>query len=457
MPADYAPSSPLRSDSLAGHMRGTLRLAVPVMVARAGALVLVAVDTAMTGHAGPAELAYYGLAIAPQVPLFLVGIGLMMGTGVLTAQAEAAGEPAECGVIWRVALIHAALVGGVLVLLCQLGEPFLRATGQSPANAAGGGGVLAVFGWGMPAALFYIATVFFLEALHRPLPGMLAMLGANILNAGLNWVFIYGHWGAPAMGAEGAALATTVVRWLMFGAVAVYVLRRLHPATYGVTGPMPDWAGVGRRLRRIGYPLALSHGMEAGAFSTLILFAGLLGARQVAAYMVAMNVVSLVFMGSIGLANAASVRVANAVGRGDAADVRRAGWVALAVALAFLSTVALAVRAAPELIAAVYTDDPAVAALAVCTLGVAALVLIPDGAQAVLMGALRGTGRLWAATLRFVVAFWLVMVPLGYVTGVRWDGGAPALMRAVMVGCIAAALLLGARFHTVSREAVGRT
>ena len=189
------------------HATATLRFAFPVMVARAGLLVLVTVDTAMTGHAGANELAYYSLAMAPQVPMLLVSIGLLMGTMVLCAQSQGAGNPRLCGAVWYISMLHAAGLGIVFMLVFQAGRALLGALGQNPELAAGGGHVLAMLGWGFPAMLLFASTSFFLEGIHRPKPGMLILLGANILNVPLNWAFIYGNWGAPAMGAEGAEAA----------------------------------------------------------------------------------------------------------------------------------------------------------------------------------------------------------------------------------------------------------
>lgn len=438
-------------DTLAGHAGATLRLALPVMVARLGLLLLVTVDTAMTGHAGGLELAYYGIATAPQVPMLLVGIGLLISVPVLTAQADGAGRPAECGAVWRVGLRHAAVCGLLLTVLCQLGEPFLRLIGQPPELARGGAAVLAMFGWGLPGALLYSATAFFLEAINRATPGMVIMLCANVLNAALNWLLIYGHAGLPAMGAEGAALATTLVRWFMFAALAGYALLRLDHRHWGLAGAIPDARAIGRRLRRIGYPMALSHGLETSAFSAMVLFAGLLGPEHVAGYQIAMNLVALVFMCSIGIATAGSVRIAGALGRRDAPNARRAGWVALGLALLMLGSVSAGFHAHAAWLASIYTDDAALLAVAVPTIGVAALVIVPDGAQSVLIGALRGVADVWPATLRYLVSFWLVMTPLGYLLGVHWGGGAPGLMQGVLVGCLAAALSLGARFHSVAK------
>lgn len=438
------------------HIAPTLRLAVPVMFARAGALVIVAVDAAMSGHAGSAELAHYGLASAPQVPLMLVGIGLLLGIVILTAQLDGAGSGAECGAVWRVGLVHAAAYGVVLGLLCQVGEEFLLLTGQAPELAHGGGRVLALFGWGMPGMLLFIATIFFLEGIHRPLPGMAAMLCANLLNAGLNWVFIYGHWGFTAMGAEGAALATTLVRWFLFLFVAAYVLLRVDRDAYGILRPITELRALGRRMRRLGYPMALGHGLESSAFSTMTLFAGLLGAAQVASYTIAMNLVALVFMLALGFSTAAGVRVANHVGRGDAHGLRLAGWVAVAIAALVLGLVSLVFANAPGWLAAWFSRDAAVVTLAASTILVAALALVPDGLQAVLIGALRGLADVWPATLILMTAFWGVMVPLGYWLAVAQGGGAPMLMLAVFGGALVAAVSLALRFvRIVSARAVG--
>jgi len=176
------------------------------MVARAGIVVLAAVDTAMTGYAGATELAYYGLGFPPQIPMIMVAIGLLMGTGILAAQAVGAGDLRHCGQVWRVALVHAVVLGLACLALSQLGHAFYLAIGQDPELAEGGARVLVMFGWSMPAIFLYVATSFFLEGIGRPLPGMLIMLAANVANVGLNWAFIYGN-GVPEMGAEGAAMA----------------------------------------------------------------------------------------------------------------------------------------------------------------------------------------------------------------------------------------------------------
>ncbi len=439
--------------SLGDHVRRTLRLALPVVGARAGILILVAVDTAMTGHAGAVELAYLGLAMAPQVPMLLIGIGLLMGTVVLVAQADGAGNSAACGAVWRVALAHAMVIGVGFGLLCQLGAPFLTFVGQAPDLAAGGGRVIAMFGWGMPAALGYTATTFFLEGINRPTPSMIVMAIANLLNGGLNWLLIYGNAGFPAMGAEGAALATTIVRWFTLVALVGYVLTRVDRVRYGLGRAAEDLRALGRRLRRIGLPMGLGTGLESGAFATMTLFAGLLGPVHIAAYQISMNMLALVFMAAIGFATAASVRVGNAAGRGDVANARRAGWVAVGLAVVSVGLCGVLFFTLSETIARVYTTDAAVVTVAGRTLTVAAFVVLVDGAQGVLMGALRGLADVWVPAALYFLSFWLVMVPAGHWLGVARGGGAPALMTAIGLGCAVAATVLTVRFRIAVRRA----
>ena len=445
-----------RPHTLRGHLRETGRLAIPVMFARLGVLTIITMDTAMSGHASGDDLAWYAIAIAPQIPLLLVGIGLLMGTVVMTAQAIGAGNTEGCGAIWRTGLAHAFGVGLLMAAACAFGESLLLAIGQPEDIAAGGGRVLVALGVGLPGMLLYVATSFFLEGIGRPVPGMVIMIGANILNIALNWLLVFGNWGFPALGAEGAAIATSIVRWCMFAAAAVYVLRFVNRRRFGIMDPRDPAARLGQRMRRFGLPMGIAHGLEAGAFSTMTLMAGVLGAAEVGGFTIPMNLLALAFMGAIGLATAASVRVGNAAGRGDPSGVRWAGWVAVGVGVVYLAAVGVILAVAPTWLAAFYTTDAAVIAIAGPAILVSAIAAVPDGMHGVLMGALRGASDVWPATLLYIVAFWLVMVPLGYWLGVLQAMGAFGLMTSVAVGATVAALLLGWRFRVVSARAIRR-
>lgn len=447
---------PAGRNSLRRHVAETLRLGLPVTFARAGALVMVMLDTAMTGRYGSDDLAHYALAHAASMTLMLAGIGMMVGTAVLSAQAQGARSEHECGVIWRVAGLHAIVIGLVAAALCGLGE-WLFPLLQQPSNLVGGASnVLLLLGLGMPGTLVFVASSLFLESLGRPRVGLVLMIVANIANAGLNWLMIYGQFGLPAMGAEGAALATTIVRTIMGIAIVIYILRLRDGAQFNVRGPWTDAWAIGRKFRRIGYPLGLAQGLESLSFAALTFIAGLLGAEAVGAFQIVINVVAFCFMTAVGIGTAAAVRVGGAVGRGVATEVALAGWSGLISILGVMAGLAVLLALVPDMIAGLFTVDAGVLAIVIPTLLVGAVTLPSDGAQGVMMGALRGTGDVWVPMMLHLCSFTLVMAPaaLGFAVGLGW--GAPGLMAGALVGTLVAAILLSGRFHVVSRRTIKR-
>ena len=451
--------------SLRGHLRATLRLAAPVMVSRLGILTIVAVDTAMTGWAGTRELAALAISNAPHTPLLLIAVGLCTGTVVLTSQAEGAGRLRETGFILRAAWRQAWIAGMVLLALFHTGEWFLLALGQSRSLALEGAGVLAMFGWGMPAVLLFAATTMYFEAIGRPVPGMVFMLVANVLNAGFNWVLIYGHLGAPEMGAEGAAFATSLARWIGAFGIVGWAYASLGPVRLGAR---PGRLGLGPRRRRrahragrrllfVGIPIGAAHGFEAGAFASLTVFAGWLGHTEVAAFGIVLNLFALPFMPALGLATAANVRVGQAFGGGNPEEARQAAWAALRIVLVLQSCIALVYLVFAGSIVGLYSGEAAVLAIAVPALRLAALVLLPDTLQVVLIGCLRGVSDVWPATGLFMAAFWGTMVPSAWWLGVHLGLGTLGLVGSVGIGCAVAVALLAWRLRRVMARPIRAT
>ena len=448
--------------NLHSHLRATIRLAVPVMVSRLGILTIVAADTAMTGWAGTRELAALAISAAPHTPLLLIGVGLCTGTVVLASQAEGAGRLRESGFILRAAWRQAWIAGVILLGLFHTGQWSLLALGQSPALAIEGAEVLAMFGWGMPAVLVFAATTMFLEAIGRPIPGMVFMLVANALNAGLNWMFIYGHLGAPEMGAEGAALATSIARWVSAAGLVAWVYATLGASRLGARrGRLRLGANrrrrahrAGRRLLSVGIPIGVAHGFEAGAFASLTVFAGWLGGAEVAAFGIVLNLFALPFMPALGLATAANIRVGQAFGRRDREGAREAAWAALRIVFALQLVIGLGYVLFAGFLAGLYTGEAAVLAVAVPAVRVAGLMLLPDALQVVLVGCLRGLSDVWPATGLLMAGFWGTMVPSAWWLGVHLELGAPGLVGSVGIGCIFAVALPVLRFRRVVARAI---
>lgn len=447
--------------SLRHHIWQTLKLAGPVVIARSGVLIMMAVDTAMAGSAGGDELAYFGLGLSPTIALTLLGLGFLLGVTVLTSQADGAGEPERAGHIWHVGLGHALVVGTVFAIVCQFGIAILLALGQAPDLAEGAGRVMHMLGWGLPAVMIFVACSFFLEGVSRPAPGMIIMLGANVLNFGLNWLLIHGNSVAgiafsDAMGAEGAALATTIARWATALIALTYIWFMPSRDRYRVRGGGPSAPEAGKSIRRIGYPMGLGMFIETAAFMAMTQMAGYLGKAEVAGYQIAHNLVALVFMSAIGIGAATGVRVGNAVGRNDPHGVRMAGGVGVGLVVIAMILLGACFVLIPDLLTGLYTSDAAVAATAIGALAVASSMMIFDGSQGVLVNALRGLGDVWFPMAGQFVAFWLIATPVAWMLAFHMEFGTPGLMGGIYAGCVAATTIAAFRFNVISRRPLRR-
>jgi MATE family multidrug resistance protein len=445
---------PLRppARTLPEHVTRTFALALPVMFGRAGLLVVFTVALVMVGHAGPNDQAYFAAGFAPHMLLLIFGMGVVASVTVLSAQADGAGRSEQCGRIWRLGLLLAAVSGGGAAVVMLWGRTILRLSGQSDDIALHGGEVIWMFAPGMPAILMFIATSSFLESIGRPRPGMIVSLAANVVNLVLCWALVFGKFGLPAMGAPGAALAITVSRWCMLAAIIAYALALPEREHYGVRAPLAGHYHNMGKLLRVGTPLALAMGIESVAFTATTMFAGWLGNDALAAYQDAINVNAFVFMLALGLQTATSVRVANAVGRNDQTGLRIAGWVGAGLNIALLAAVGVVIWFSRDAIADVFTSNPAVHAPLVAALGLVAVISICDGLQAVLIGATRGAADTVVPTVLQGIAFWVIMVPLNYHLSIAAGFGINGLFFGIGISVLAASLFLAVRFAMVTQR-----
>ena len=445
---------PLRppARTLPEHVTRTFALALPVMFGRAGLLIVITVALVMVGHAGPNDQAYFAAGFAPHMLVLIFGMGVVASVTVLSAQADGAGRPQQCGRIWRLGLLLAALCGGGAAVAMLWGREILRLSGQSDDIALHGGEVIWMFAPGMPAILMFIATSSFLESIGRPRPGMIVSLAANLVNLLLCWAFVFGKFGLPAMGAPGAALAITVTRWCMLAAIIGYALLLPEREHYGVRAPLAGYYHNMGKLLRVGTPLALAMGIESVAFTATTMFAGWLGNDALAAYQDAINVNAFVFMLALGLQTATSVRVANAVGRNDQVGLRVAGWVGVGLNIALLAAVGVVIWFSRDAIADVFTSNPAVHAPLVAALGLVAVISICDGLQAVLIGATRGAADTVVPTVLQGVSFWVIMVPLNYYFSGAAGLGINGLFLGIGISVLAASAFLAIRFALLTQR-----
>ena len=435
----------------------TLRLAAPVMVARAGIVFMVFVDSLMTGRSGASELAFLGQGFAAQSIMMMISVGLLQGSMVLIAQAFGAGDRIACGQAWKASMTIAAalglLFGGVFFLV----EPALLATGLDSALASGAGRVCLHFAWGLPPMLMYVASVYFLESIKRPSVGMVIMLVANVLNIVADGICVLGWFGwVEPMGAVGAVMTTSAIRWLSLFAVLAFIYFLPDAMSYGVRSPATGLGGRAVHILKLGAPISIALGLESGAINALTFMAGHLGAAAAAAHQLTFNFNAVMVMVAVGMSAATAVRVGHAVGAGAHDRVARAGLTGITLGLLIMSVFGLVVASLPQTISALYVDDEAVWAISRRTLSAVGVMVIIDGVMIVTMGALRGMGDVRWPAFMHGIAFWVAGVPAAYVLAFPAGFGAVGLILGISLGMLTSLILLGFRFRLVSRRTIAR-
>ena len=454
---------PSRSDGWRNELRATFRLSWPLAAANLLQMLTYAVDVIFIARLGESQLAASALAIA------LFGLVMWALSGLTGAVAPVAaaelGErapalrPVRRSVRMALWLALASGVGGIG--LCLLLGPLMRATGQEAEITAMALEYNTVLVLSLVPMLFNNVLRNFVSTLDRPILATAITAGGIFVNALANYTFIFGNFGAPELGLRGAAVATIITTLVTLGAyIAVIRLDpRLH--RYRIFGRWwsPDWPRFWH-ITRIGTPIALTITAEAGIFGAAAFLMGNIGASQLAAHTVALQIAALAFQVPFGVGQAATIRVGYFYGARDADGMNRAGWTAIVVGTGFMAFTALLMIAIPKPLIAIYVDpwDPKNAVLvgfALQYIVIAAAFQLFDGMQAVAAGALRGLQDtripMWIAAFAYWVPGIGTALALGFYTPLEGVG----VWIGLATGLTVAAALLGWRWHR--REALGLT
>lgn len=429
------------------ELRALARLSFPVASVQVGMMAMGVVDTLMVGRVSATALAAVALGHIYFFSVSVFGTGVLMALDPVVSQAIGAGDH---GAVRRglqrglvLAVILAIVSGAILVpgetllgLLSQPLEVVPVAAGYARASIAG------IFPY-----FAFIVLRQTLQAMGRVAPIVWTIVGANVANAFFNWVFIFGKLGAPALGAVGAGWTSSISRWLM----ALVLLGAAWPLLRPYLNRFES-AALARepliRMVRLGTPIGVQFELEFGAFAVIAVFMGWLGTTAMAAHQIAINLASFTFMVPLGIAQAASVLVGQAVGRHEPAEARRAGGAGLVLGAGFMCLTAVLFLLAPGLLAGVYTSDPAVRALAVVLIPIAGVFQVFDGIQVVASGVLRGIGDTRAPMVVNILGFWLLGMPVSLLLGFAWDGGPVGLWWGLATGLAAVALFLTIRIRS---------
>jgi MATE family multidrug resistance protein len=437
------------------ELRATIALALPVVLVQIGMMFMGVVDTVMVGHISARVLAAVALGNLYFFNAIVLANGTLMALDPVIAQAVGAGDMEAVSRAVQRGVLLAVGLSVVTALLILPAHGVLVLTHQQPEIIPDTTAYLRI---SIPGALPFLVFVVFretLQALHRVAPIVWTIVGANLCNAGLNWVFVYGHLGSPALGAAGSAVATLASRWLMGIALLVFAWPSLRPHLV----PLRRDALLGApllRLLQLGVPVGLQQLLESGAFGAIGLMMGMLGTTEMAGHQIAITLAALTFMVPLGVGAAAAVRVGHAVGARDQTRAKLAARSAFLCGMGFMSITALIFLAAPRLLAAVFTSERGVIAVAGVLIPVAGVFQIFDGAQAVGAGVLRGLGDTRAPLIGMIAGYWLIGLPVSLALGFHTPLRAAGLWWGFVASLSIVALFLAWRIRVLFRREIAR-
>lgn len=408
------------SGGIREELRPMLRLAWPIVLAEIGWMAMGIEDTFMVGHLPQSAVAIGATSLGSGVfhAIAICGSAVLLGLDTFVSQAHGAREEQEAR-RWLLNGVWLALILTPLMMaVIALAVPGLKWFGVNPEVFEATVPFIRALNWSVLPLALYFTFRRFLQATDVVRPVTWVLLSANGVNIAANYAFIYGHWGAPAMGLRGSALSTVMARVYMAGGLLTVIswreakLKWQHfPAARRKIFPQ---AAMMWRLFKMGAPAAGQIGVEITVFALMTAFIAKLDATQLASSQIALNCCSLTYMVPLGMSSAAAVRVGQALGRKRKDQAAAAGWTAILLSAAFMLMAAVVFLAVPRPLARLFTMDAAVISRSVPLFAVAAAFQLFDALQAVSTGALRGSGETRIPIVVNILAYWLICLPLGY-------------------------------------------
>jgi multidrug resistance protein, MATE family len=438
--------------SLTHHARATLILGLPLIGSHLAQMALHVTDTILLGWYGVHELAAVVLATSMFFVIFILGSGFAQAVMPMVAQSMGRGDETQVRRDTRMGLWLSIGFGLLTYPLFWWAEPLLLAMGQEADVARFGQDFLRIAGLGMIPALMVMAIKSYLAALERTQVVLWVTLSAVGVNAVLGYALIFGHWGAPEMGVRGAGLSSLIVQVLTMAVLLIYAgwlpqLRRFHLFQRFWR---PDWQAMGM-VFRLGWPIGITGLAESGLFAATAVMMGWIGAVELAAHGIAMEVTALGFMLHLGLSNAATVRAGRAHGAGDVRGLRDGAKAAIGLSV-MIGVINIAIMLIlPQHIIGVFLDmsnpdSAGILAYGVMLLIFAALFQMADAMQVMALGLLRGMHDTKVPMIMAAISYWVIGIPASYGLAFHADLGGAGLWLGLVIGLSFAAVTMMTRF-----------
>ena len=434
-----------------------IKLATPVLIASVAQTGMGFVDTVMAGGVSAIDMAAVSIAASIWLPSILFGVGLLMALVPVVAQLNGSGRQEKISFEIQQGAVMALLISIPIIGVLFQTQGILNLMDVEPLMAAKTNGYMHAVMYAVPAFLLFQTLRSFTDGMSLTKPAMVIGFIGLLLNIPLNWMFVYGKLGAPALGGVGCGVATAIVYWVMFALLLGYVVTSKRLAKINLFGQFhKPQLKAQVRLFKLGFPVAAALFFEVTLFAVVALLVAPLGPMIVAAHQVAINFSSLVFMLPMSVGAAVSIRVGHKLGENNTEGAKIATHVGILVGLAMSLATAFITVVFREQIALLYTENQAVITIAMQLLLFAAVYQCTDAIQVIAAGALRGYKDMRSIFNRTFIAYWILGLPLGYILGMTdWivePMGAHGFWTGFIVGLSSAALLLGLRLRWMHKQ-----
>jgi MATE family multidrug resistance protein len=425
--------------------RELLHLAWPVLIAQAAVMANGVIDTLMAGRLSPVDLAAVGIGASIYATVFVTAMGVLLALTPVVSHHYGAGRYTEIGADVRQCAWLALGLSLLAFAVLKNPDPLLNFSRLTPEVELKVRAYLDGVAWAVPGVLFFRVFFGFTTGIGRPRPVMAFNLLGLLLKVPLNWVFMYGHFGLPAMGGAGCGWSTAVIMWTVATLAWLWCRRDAEYAPYDVFARFdsPRPAAL-RELLVLGLPMGATFMVDVTAFTFMALFIARLGPEVSAAHQIAASVAVFVFMVPIALGSATGVLVGQALGAGESRRARHAGLLGLAVGCGVAAVVGGAIWLTAGPLARTYTTDAQVAAAAATLLAIVAVYHVADAMQAVMAQVLRGYKRAMAPMVIYAISLWGVGLGGGYLLGLTDTFGVARGAAGFWIAAVASLALAGA-------------
>jgi len=436
-----------------GESRALLRLAGPLVVNNLAVAGMNFADAVMAGRLGVEALAAVAVGGSVWFLFFTLGLGLLMAISPISARHFGAGNPELIGRYTRQGIYIGIALGIPIILIAQfLVEPLLTVIGIDAAFRDQAIGYVAAVTWGAPGIFIFLALRFTTEGIGHTRPIMFTSVFALTCNVFLNYVLMFGKFGAPALGVVGCGLASAASMWLVALALAAYIFisPRYRPLKiFSRVAPLRP--AVLREIVILGFPIAVTITAEAGLFNAVSILVGTRGPLITAAHQIAINFASTMFMVPLAMSSAITIRVGQSLGAGNLRAARFTGVVGIFLCGFFMTCSAAVLLIFRDAVVSVYTSDTSVKGIAIGLLLMAAIFQVVDGIQIGAAGALRGYKDTRMPMVINTFAFWVLAFPAAYLAAVTYKSPPSYIWGSFVVGLSVAAALLTWRYQRVSK------